>query len=85
MKTHLLGGDTQQAATSLTDVFLRQEMRLSGQPEAAPRAQMQSRIKVMRQNLERGLAAPQMSRSGMVRGGAARMQHSRRSWVIPRR
>lgn len=62
------------AALPLAEIFLRQEMRLSGQPEAALRAQMQARIKVMRQSLERGLASPQMSRSGMVRGGAARMQ-----------
>ena len=34
---------------------------------------MRDRIQVMRQALERGLAVPQHSRSGLIRGGAARM------------
>jgi L-serine dehydratase len=65
--------EAQRAGASLADVFLRQEARQSGQPEDRVRTMMQGRIKVMRQALERGLAVPQNSRSGLVRGGAARM------------
>jgi L-serine dehydratase len=57
----------------LSDVFLEQEARDSGKPKAELQALMASRIRVMRQSLERGLAQPQNSRSGLIRGGAHRM------------
>jgi L-serine dehydratase len=64
--------EARRAGITLAEVFLRREAA-GGQPEADLRARMQDRIAVMRQALERGLASPQNSRSGMVRGGAARM------------
>jgi L-serine dehydratase len=57
----------------LSDVFLEQEAQDSGKPKAELQALMASRIRVMRQSLERGLAQPQNSRSGLIRGGAHRM------------
>ena len=62
---------------SLAEIFIRQEADTSGKPEAELRDLMRSRIRVMRQSLERGLATPQNSRSGLIRGGAARM----RQWL----
>jgi L-serine dehydratase len=61
------------AGISLSEVFLRQEARTSGKAEAELRALMHSRIQVMRQSLEKGLTVPQHSRSGLIRGGAQRM------------
>ena len=61
------------AGVPLSEIFLRQEACNSGRPEAELRALMQSRIQVMRQSLEKGLAVPQHSRSGLIKGGAARM------------
>ena len=66
--------EAEQAGISLAEVFIRRETRQSGRTEPAVRELMQERIRVMRKSLQRGLAAPQMSRSGLVRGGAARMQ-----------
>jgi len=62
-----------EAGVSLSEIFIRQEARTSGKPEAELRALMASRIQVMRQSLEKGLSVPQHSRSGLIRGGAARM------------
>lgn len=62
------------AGVPLSEIFLRQEAGNSGKPEAELRALMQSRIQVMRQALAKGLAVPQHSRSGLIKGGAARMQ-----------
>jgi L-serine dehydratase len=62
------------AGLPLADIFLRQEAAQSGKPESQLRALMQTRIQVMRQSLEKGLTVPQNSRSGLIRGGAARMQ-----------
>ena len=61
------------AGVPLSEIFLRQEAANSGKPEAELRALMQSRIQVMRQSLEKGLSVPQHSRSGLIKGGAARM------------
>lgn len=69
--------EAERAGISLADLFMAREARQSGQPEARVWAQMQGRIRIMRQALERGLGVPQHSRSGMVRGGAARM----RQWL----
>jgi L-serine dehydratase len=57
----------------LCDVFLEQEARDSGKPKAELQALMASRLRIMRQSLDRGLAQPQNSRSGLIRGGANRM------------
>jgi len=65
--------EAQAAGLPLGELFLRQEVQASGQPEAAVRALMVGRIQVMRQSMARGLATPQHSRSGLVRGGAERM------------
>ncbi len=62
---------------SLAEIFIRQEASAAGRPEAEVRALMERRIQVMRQSQERGLATPQNSRSGLIRGGAARM----RQWL----
>ena len=62
-----------EAGVPLSEIFLRQEAAASGRPEAELRALMASRIEVMRQALAKGLATPQHSRSGMIKGGAARM------------
>ncbi|MDR3670604.1 MAG: L-serine ammonia-lyase, iron-sulfur-dependent, subunit alpha [Holophaga sp.] len=63
-----------EAGLPLSAIFLRQEADASGKSESQLRALMQSRIQVMRQSLEKGLSVPQNSRSGLIRGGAARMQ-----------
>jgi L-serine dehydratase len=63
-----------EAGVPLSEIFVRQEARAAGRPEAELRALMLGRIQVMRQSLAKGLAVPQHSRSGMIRGGAARMQ-----------
>lgn len=63
----------EEAGVPLSDIFLRQEAAASGRSEAELRALMASRVLVMRQALEKGLATPQHSRSGMIKGGAARM------------
>jgi len=62
-----------EAGLPLSDIFLRQEAAASGKPESQLQALMQSRIEVMRKSMEKGLAVPQHSRSGFIRGGAARM------------
>ena len=61
------------SASRLSDVFLEQEAKDSGKSPAELQELMRTRIRVMRQSLERGLAAPQNSRSGLIRGGANRM------------
>jgi L-serine dehydratase len=61
------------AGVPLSEIFLRQEAAASGKPEAELRALMAGRIQVMRLALDKGLATPQHSRSGMIKGGAARM------------
>jgi L-serine dehydratase len=63
----------EQAGVSMATIYLEREARSSGKSEADLRALMQGRIRVMRQSMEKGLAVPQHSRSGMIRGGAARM------------
>lgn len=62
-----------QSGLPLGDVFLREEAKDSGKPEGELQALMLTRIRIMRISLERGLAAPQNSRSGLIRGGAHRM------------
>ncbi len=62
-----------EAGIPLSEVFIRLEVQLTGRPEPQLRDMMRDRVRVMRQALERGLAAPQVSRSGLVQGGAARM------------
>ena len=57
----------------LAEIFIRQESQQAGRTDAEVRALMAARIRVMRQSLERGLAEAQHSRSGLVQGGAARM------------
>ena len=63
----------QEAGVSLAEIFLRQEASSSEKTESQLRDLMLSRIQVMRQAMEKGLAVPQNSRSGLIRGGAARM------------
>ncbi len=63
----------EQAGVSLAAIFLQREAQASGRPEADLRALMLSRMSVMRQSMEKGLSTPQHSRSGLVKGGAARM------------
>ena len=67
----------EQAGVSLAAIFMEREARASGKSEADLRALMRGRIRVMRQSMEKGLAIPQFSRSGMIRGGAARMERWR--------
>jgi L-serine dehydratase len=62
-----------EAGVPLSEIFIRQEARTTGKSEAELRALMLGRIQVMRHSLEKGLAVPQHSRSGMIRGGAAKM------------
>lgn len=65
------------AGGGLAAIFLAQEVRTSGKPEAELQDLMRARIRVMRQAQERGLATPQASRSGLIKGGAHRM----REWL----
>ncbi|BDU76786.1 L-serine ammonia-lyase, iron-sulfur-dependent, subunit alpha [Mesoterricola sediminis] len=57
----------------LWSVFLAEEAAQSGRDPSALEALMRERIRVMRQSAARGLGNPQMSRSGLIRGGAHRM------------
>jgi len=57
----------------LSAIFLAAEAERSGKRPEALEALMLERIGVMRQALARGLATPQMSRSGLIRGGAHRL------------
>ncbi len=57
----------------LSEHFLEREARTSGRPAEELRELMRGRIAVMRSALERGLASPQRSRSGLVDGGAHRL------------
>ena len=61
----------------LARVFLDEEAQASGQAPAALEAFMRARMDVMRQALARGLAQPQHSRSGLIRGGA----HQLNAWL----
>jgi len=58
---------------ALGAIFLQEEARQSGKAPAALEAMMQERMNVMRQAMARGLAKPQHSRSGLIRGGAHRL------------
>jgi L-serine dehydratase len=57
----------------LSRIFLDLEARQSGKRPEALEALMLDRMNVMRQSLARGLAKPQHSRSGLIRGGAHRL------------
>jgi len=59
---------------ALSQVFLDGEARQSGKAPAVLEALMQDRINVMRQSVTRGLEMPQHSRSGLIKGDAARYQ-----------
>lgn len=61
----------------LSEVFIAKEATDSDKPREAVWELMRTRIAVMRHALKRGLAQPQYSRSGLVQGGAHRMQ----AWV----
>ena len=63
----------QEAGQPLSSVFLRIEARESGKPEAELYELMRTRMAVMRQALQRGLEAPQHSRSGYIDGEAHRI------------
>jgi len=67
----------QAGGVPLAEIFVRQEAESAGVPAGQVRALMLTRIRVMRQSLERGLGTPQHSRSGLIRGGGARM----REWI----
>jgi L-serine dehydratase len=58
---------------SLAQVFLDQEARDSGKSPEQLRQLMLERIRVMRQAQTRGLTSPQHSHSGLIQGGAERM------------
>jgi len=60
--------------TSLAQVFLDLEARESGKAPEALRGLMHARLGVMRHAQARGLARPQHSRSGLIQGGAHRME-----------
>ena len=57
----------------LSTLFLDREIQASGRPREELCALMRTRIAVMRHSLQRGLASPQRSRSGLVDGGAHRL------------
>ena len=57
----------------LSRIFLDLEATQSGKRPEALEALMLDRMNVMRQSLARGLARPQHSRSGLIRGGAHRL------------
>ncbi len=62
---------------SLAQVFLDEEAEHSGKRPEALEALMVERMNVMRQAQARGLAKPQNSRSGLIRGGA----HQMNAWI----
>jgi len=63
----------EERGVALSRVFLDGEARQSGKRPEVLEALMLDRMNVMRQAVARGLAKPQHSRSGLVRGDAARM------------
>ena len=68
------GAAAGSAGVPLSRIFLEQEARTSGKTPEQLQELMATRLQVMRQSMERGLATPQHSRSGLIRGGAQRMQ-----------
>jgi L-serine dehydratase len=62
-----------EQGASLSRIFLEEEARQSGKAPEVLEAMMLERIQVMRQSLARGIAEPQNSRSGLIRGDAHRM------------
>lgn len=63
----------QERHVPLSDFFLDQEVLSTGRTREDLCALMRSRIVVMRHSLQRGLASPQRSRSGLIDGGAHRL------------
>lgn len=62
--------EAQRRGIGLSRIFLEQEAEHSQRSEAELQALMATRIAVMRHAMKRGLEQPQVSRSGLVRGGA---------------
>ncbi len=65
---HLAAANARQVP--LSEHFIDREVQSTGRPRAELWELMRTRIAVMRHSLQRGLAAPQRSRSGLVDGGA---------------
>lgn len=63
----------QERGLSLSALFLEEEAAHGGRVPADLERTMRERIRVMRQSAARGLGNPQMSRSGLIQGGAHRM------------
>jgi len=71
LESHLLAAHERRI--TLAEVFLDREAQSTGRPRAELRELMRTRMAVMRHSLQRGLSAPQQSRSGFVDGGAFRL------------
>lgn len=54
----------------LSQIFMEEESRETGQSITVLKKRMADRIQIMRESLEKGLATPQHSRSGYITGGA---------------
>ena len=61
----------------LARIFIAEEAQASGRSPEALEEFMRGRMDVMRQAMARGLATPQHSRSGLIRGGA----HQLNAWL----
>jgi len=59
----------EEAGVTLADIFLRQEAASSGKSESQLRDLMLSRIQVMRQAMEKGLAVPSTPAAGSSGAG----------------
>lgn len=64
-----------EGGSTLAGLFLAQEERESGRPQAELRELMRTRMAIMRHSLAKGLGAPQHSRSGLINGEAHRIAH----------
>jgi len=71
LEFHVMAANARHIA--LSEHFLDREAQSTGRPPAELQALMRTRIAVMRHSLQRGLAAPQRSRSGLVDGAAYRL------------
>lgn len=65
--------ESERAGLPLSEVFLRREAAETGEAREALWERMRGRLDVMRAALAKGLAEPQVSRSGFIKGGAHRL------------
>lgn len=68
-----LQAEAERDGSSIAEVCLTRESRESGESRDELRRRMRERIGVMRDAAVKGFSGPQVSRSGLIRGGAYRL------------